>query len=82
MSEHLSDDASPFGILRGHVVRANPMWADYAKEVDVLAVFQGPDACISPSWYATKQETEKVVPTWNYAVVHAYGTLRVIDDAA
>ena len=50
--------------------------------MDVLAVFQGPDACISPSWYATQQETEKVVPTWNYAVVHAYDTLRVIDDAA
>lgn len=79
---HLSDDASPFGILRGHVARANPIWIDYAKDVDVLAVFQGPDAYITPSWYATKQETGKVVPTWNYAVVHAYGTLQVIDDAA
>jgi len=78
---HLSDDAAPFGILRGHVARANPMWSDYAKDVEVLAVFQGPDAYITPSWYATKQETGKVVPTWNYAVVHAYGTLRVINDA-
>ena len=78
---HLADDESSFGILHGHVARANPMWTDYAKEVEVLAVFQGPDAYITPSWYVTKQETGKVVPTWNYAVVHAYGTLRVIDDA-
>jgi transcriptional regulator len=79
---HLTDDAAPFGTLSGHVARANPIWTDCAKDVEVLAVFQGPDAYISPSWYATKQETEKVVPTWNYAAVHAYGTLRIIDDAA
>jgi transcriptional regulator len=48
--------------------------------VETLVVFQGPAAYISPSWYATKQETGRVVPTWNYAVVHAYGVLRVIDD--
>lgn len=48
--------------------------------VDALAIFQGPNAYISPSWYATKQETGKVVPTWNYVVAHAYGQLRVIDD--
>lgn len=51
------------------------------KQFEVLAVFHGPEAYITPSWYATKQETGKVVPTWNYAVVHAYGTLRVMDDA-
>ncbi|MGZ5031013.1 MAG: FMN-binding negative transcriptional regulator [Methylobacter sp.] len=79
---HLSTDASPFGVLTGHVARANPIWRDFVSEVEVLAVFQGPDAYISPSWYATKHETGKVVPTWNYAAVHAYGTLRVIDDAA
>lgn len=76
---HLSADVSKFGILTGHVARVNPIWRG---EGDVLAIFQGPDAYISPSWYASKQETGKVVPTWNYAAVHAYGTLRVIDDAS
>lgn len=79
---HLTDAAPAFGILRGHVARGNPMWVDYAKEIEVLAVFQDVNAYISPSWYATKRESGKVVPTWNYAVVHAYGNMRVIDDAA
>lgn len=79
---HLSVDSTPFGILRGHVARANPIWRDFAEDVDVLAIFQGPNAYISPSWYATKAETGKVVPTWNYRVVHAYGALKVVDDVA
>lgn len=79
---HLSDQPAPFGTLRGHVARANPLWSDFAKDIEVLAIFHGPDSYITPSWYASKQETGKVVPTWNYAVVHAYGTLRIIDDAA
>ena len=79
---HLTDTPAPFGTLRGHVARANPLWSDFAKDVEVLAIFHGPDSYITPSWYATKQETGKVVPTWNYAVVHAYGKLRIIDDAA
>lgn len=78
---YLMDAPTPFGTLRGHVARANPLWRDFEKEFEVLAIFQGPDAYITPSWYATKQETGKVAPTWNYAVVHAYGTLRAIDDA-
>lgn len=78
---HLSDAPAPFGTLRGHVARANPVWHDFANEVEVLAIFHGPDAYITPSWYATKKETGKVVPTWNYAVVHAHGALRIIDDA-
>ncbi len=78
---HLADGPAPFGTLRGHVARENPLWRDFAKDVEVLAIFHGPDSYITPSWYATKQETGKVVPTWNYAVVHAYGTLRIIDDA-
>lgn len=78
---HLVDTPAPFGTLRGHVARANPLWRDFAKDIGVLAIFHGPDSYITPSWYATKKETGKVVPTWNYAVVHAYGTLRVIDDA-
>lgn len=78
---HLAEMPEPFGVLRGHIARANPLWRDLAADVETLAIFHGPDAYISPSWYATKQETDKVVPTWNYAVVHAYGTLRIIDDA-
>jgi transcriptional regulator len=67
-------------ILRFHVARANPVWRDTEPGTDVLAIFQGPDTYISPSWYATKKEHGKVVPTWNYAVVHAYGKLAVHDD--
>ncbi|MCK9634782.1 MAG: FMN-binding negative transcriptional regulator [Methylobacter tundripaludum] len=78
---HLEPAPEPFGVLRGHIARANPLWHDLASDVEMLAIFHGPDAYISPSWYATKQEAGKVVPTWNYAVVHAYGTLRIIDDA-
>jgi len=65
--------------LAGHVARANPLWEDHADE-HVLCIFQGPEHYISPSAYPTKAETGKVVPTWNYAVVHARGILRVIDD--
>jgi transcriptional regulator len=78
---HLSAEPLPFGTLRGHVARANPLWADFSKDTEVLAVFHGPDTYITPSWYATKQETGKVVPTWNYVVAHAYGSLRIMDDA-
>ena len=73
---------APFGTLRGHLARANPVWKDFSSQVDALAIFQGPHAYISPSWYPTKKEHGKVVPTWNYAVVHATGPLRVIDDQA
>jgi transcriptional regulator len=71
-----------FGILRGHVARSNPVWQTFQADVDALVVFQGPDAYISPSWYPGKKEHGKVVPTWNYAVVHAAGTLVIRDDAA
>jgi transcriptional regulator len=79
---HLSQEPAPFGTLRGHVARANPLWNDFNKNVEALAIFQGPDAYISPSWYPAKAETGKVVPTWNYAVAHAYGPLKVFDDPA
>ncbi len=69
------------GTLRGHVARANPVWRE-AAGADVLAVFQGPQAYITPSWYPSKAETAKVVPTWNYAVVHMHGKLRITEDAA
>jgi transcriptional regulator len=72
--------AGALGTLRGHVARANPVWRSYRPEIDAIAVFQGPESYITPSYYATKATTGKVVPTWNYAVVHAYGPLRVIED--
>lgn len=78
----LHADDGPYGILRGHVARANAIWKDFDPRVEALAIFQGPDSYITPGWYATKPETGKVVPTWNYAVVHVYGALRVIDDPA
>lgn len=79
---HLSLISEPFGVLRGHVARSNLIWSDLESDFEVLAIFHGPDAYISPSWYASKLKTGKVVPTWNYTVVHAYGSLRIIDDAA
>jgi len=77
---HLRAEQGKFGVLCGHVARSNPMWNDLLVDREALAIFQGPDAYISPSWYPTKREHGKVVPTWNYAVVHAYGSLRIIDD--
>jgi transcriptional regulator len=74
-------EPAPFGTLRGHVARANPIWRE-AASADTLVIFQGPDTYVSPAWYPTKAATGKVVPTWNYAVVHAHGTPRFIDDRA
>ena len=74
-------DAGPHGTLLGHVARANPLWQQ-AQGRPVLAVFSGPHSYITPSWYATKARTHKVVPTWNYSVVHAHGVLEAVDDAA
>lgn len=73
---------APFGTLRAHVARANPVWRDLVPEHDALLIFQGAQAYISPAWYPTKSETGRVVPTYNYMVVHAYGRVRVVDDAA
>jgi len=70
----------PLGTLRGHVSRANPVWRNFSSAVGALLIFQGPEIYITPSWYQTKQESGKVVPTWNYAVVHAYGPLRIVED--
>lgn len=67
------------GKLLGHVARNNPIW-QIRGDQELLVVFQGPSAYISPNWYATKQEAGKVVPTWNYAVVHAHCTLAAIHD--
>ena len=67
------------GMLRGHVARANPVWKAGAGEA--LAIFLGPHAYVSPSWYPSKAETGKAVPTWNYLTVHAQGAIRWIQDA-
>jgi transcriptional regulator len=69
------------GILRGHIARANPLWKEYRSDIEALAIFQGPQAYISPALYPSKKTTGEVVPTWNYAVVHARGALRFIHDA-
>jgi len=76
----LSNTKSGNGILQGHVARANGFWSDFDQTVDVLAIFQGLDQYITPSYYPSKAEHGKVVPTWNYAVVHASGPIRIIQD--
>lgn len=73
-------EPAPLGCIRGHIARANPLWRDYRAETQALAIFQGPQIYISPSFYPSKAKSGEVVPTWNYAVVHAGGTLRFIQD--
>ncbi|MFF7706609.1 FMN-binding negative transcriptional regulator [Pseudomonas sp. NPDC007930] len=71
----------PLGTLHAHVARANPLWQALAEGAEVLVVFRGGDAYITPNSYPSKHETHRQVPTWNYRVVHARGPLRVHDDA-
>ncbi|MFM0044606.1 FMN-binding negative transcriptional regulator [Paraburkholderia sediminicola] len=76
-------DAQPartHGILRAHVARANPVWQEVAANPEALVIFQGPAAYISPTWYPSKHETHRQVPTYNYMVVHAHGRIVVRDD--
>ncbi len=77
----LQDQPLPFGALHGHVARVNPLWQKHPTDKDVLIIFQGENRYISPSWYASKPEHGRVVPTWNYTTVHVYGRLHVIEDA-
>ena len=70
----------PWGTLRGHLSRANPQWQNFSAEVEALAIFSGPHLYISPNWYPSREQTGRVVPTWNYAVVHAYGPLETYTD--
>lgn len=70
----------PLGTLQAHVARNNPLWKNHLPGPGSLVVFQGAQSYISPSWYASKQDDGRVVPTYNYMVVHVYGHLRVIDD--
>jgi len=74
------DEPAPLGCIRGHIARANPLWREYRSDSPALAIFQGPHVYISPSFYPSKAKTGEVVPTWDYAVVHAGGTLRFIED--
>ncbi len=76
---YLVEGEGELGTLYGHVARANPQWS-LAATGDALAIFMGPDAYVTPFWYAAKQETGKVVPTWNYSAVHAYGPVEFFDD--
>jgi transcriptional regulator len=76
----LDPDPAPFGTLLGHLARPNPQARGAAAGVQALAIFQGPDAYITPSWYATKRETGKVVPTWNYVTIHACGPVEFFSD--
>ncbi|MDJ1158127.1 FMN-binding negative transcriptional regulator [Chelatococcus sp. SYSU_G07232] len=70
------------GVLRAHLARANRQWRDADPAVEVLAIFSGAEHYITPSWYETKRATGKVVPTWNYVIVQAYGRLVATEDAA
>ena len=74
-------EPTPYGTLRGHVSKGNPQWRRTKTDVPALAMFLGPNAYITPAWYETKRQTGKVVPTWNYVAVHAYGTVRFFEDA-
>jgi transcriptional regulator len=76
----LDSRVGELGTLIGHVARTNDVWQNHDPAVEALVVFQGEAAYISPNWYATKQQTHEVVPTYNYAVVHVYGPLVIHDD--
>jgi transcriptional regulator len=74
------DGAGPLGRIECHVARPNPQWRTFAADAEALMIYQGPEAYIRPGWYPSKAEHAKVVPTWNYAAVHAYGKLEAVED--
>jgi transcriptional regulator len=76
----IDTEPGPFGTLSGHLARPNPQWRTVKYDTAALAVFLGPNAYISPSWYETKKQSGKVVPTWNYVAIHARGRLRFFDN--
>ena len=76
----LEDEPAPFGTITGHMARGNPHTRAGASASETLAIFLGPHAYVTPSWYPSKQETGRVVPTWNYVAIHAYGALECFDD--
>lgn len=75
----LVPEEGEFGTLYGHIARANKQWT-LKPTTQALAIFMGPDAYVSPSWYPSKQEHHKVVPTWNYVAVHAYGDIEFFES--
>ncbi len=75
----LDESEGEHGVIHGHLARANPQWR-VSTLGHALAIFMGPDAYVTPSWYATKAETGKVVPTWNYVAVHASGPVEFFED--
>jgi transcriptional regulator len=77
----LDAGTGPLGTLRCHLARANPQWRECIEGTDALVVFQGAEHYVTPSWYATKRQTGKVVPTWNYAMVQVRGRALAIEDA-
>ena len=77
-----ADTGNAAGTLHGHIARANPLWREVVRDATALVIFRGPDGFISPTWYPSKRENARVVPTWNYAVVHVHGVLRFVDDPA
>lgn len=83
-AEHIPFELDPgagtHGTLTAHVARSNTLWQRCPSGTPVLVIFRGADAYISPSWYPSKHEAHRQVPTWNYEVVHAHGTLTVRDD--
>jgi transcriptional regulator len=76
----IEPDPQPFGTLCGHMARANPQWQRVDAGIEALAMFLGPNCYVTPSWYPEKQDTGKVVPTWNYLAVHAYGPITFFHD--
>ena len=72
----------PHGTLRAHLARANPHWRELQGGAECLVVFMGPQGYVTPSWYPSKRETQKVVPTWNYVCVQAWGKPRIVEDPA
>ena len=77
----LNPDEGPNGTLYGHMAKANPQWRDLQNGSEALVIFAGADAYVSPAFYPAKAEHGKVVPTWNYLAVHAYGKAEVFTDA-
>lgn len=76
----LLPEEGKLGVLHAHVARANPVWKDVANGDEVLVIFHAGDAYISPTWYPSKHEAHRQVPTWNYRVAHAHGRITVRDD--
>ena len=76
----LDEAKGEYGTITGHVSRANLQWRESDPNIDALIIFLGLDTYVSPNWYPAKQENGRVVPTWNYAAIHAYGRLTFIED--